>query len=151
MPSTWLRKEWHLREEIDAHAPKAAAFGVYALGAPNGAGGFYVDFVGLTADRAEELRRGLHAHDGAFTECTVFKFELFDDEHAAFACACRIFHTFNPELNDGHPEPVRGASLACPVPECESRFGPGARRPAKASGTRPSERPRELKSVARLR
>lgn len=118
MPSTWLRKDWHPRDAIDEHVPRTSAFAVYALGTSNGSGGFYVDFVGRSPRAAGGLQRSLRAHDGAFFQCTAFKFDLFEDEAAAFACECQIFHTFNPELNEAHPSPPDGSDLECPVPDC---------------------------------
>ena len=118
MPSTWLRKDWHSREEIDEHVPRTFAFAVYALGTSNGSGGFFVDYVARTAGADGGLQRSLRAHDGAFPQCTAFKFDLFEDEAAAFACECQIFHTFHPELNDAHPISPEGSDLECPVPDC---------------------------------
>lgn len=118
MPSTWLRKDWHPREQIDEHLPRTSAFAVYALGTSNGSGGFFVDYVGRTARARGELRRSLRAHEGHFPQCTAFKFDTFADEAAAFASECQIFHTFNPELNEAHPSPPKGSDLECPVPDC---------------------------------
>jgi hypothetical protein len=119
MPSTWLRKDWHPRSEIDEQAPDAASFAVFVLGSPNGSGGFYVDYVARTGGDAGALRRALHALDDAFEGCTAFKFDLFTREEDAWTAECRIFHTFRPDLNDEHPAPIGGTAVVCPVPGCE--------------------------------
>jgi hypothetical protein len=117
MPDTGLRKEWHARSEIDLHVPSDAAIGVFVLGAPNGRGGYWVDFVARTSAERGALRRALHAHDGAFENCTHFKFETFADEVAAFERESRIWHVFRPERNERHPAAPNGA-IGCPLPDC---------------------------------
>ena len=124
MPNTALGQR-HLRSDLDKVVPKGRTIGVYALGYVDPSDdAFVVRYVGRSDSNDNGLNGRLHDHDGTKTDCTHFKFTVLASEREAYERESRIYHDFDPGLNEVHPALPNGVSYGCPVTSCQYALKP---------------------------